>query len=214
VYTIEHAVMAAPILVKQTQFAHVPGGKALKRGDEPQFLWVRLEVSDLIEEINSHPMLYACLSVLAPSVLVGMGAYNSISFNYGYGVPAYPMRLVLDGDKDLSGPGYLRHASPHQGLVGSYRSGKRNRLAVPAGQKGVEVQAVPSKFFAAAGWNSHLTHLVLAFPAKVGAHVDFVYPFVKLTTRRWIASWLWLRRRTGGDGAGSGGRTESQNLDP
>jgi len=148
VYVIEHAVLSAPVLVKQKQFAHVPGGKPVKRGDEPHFLWVRFEVSDIIEEINSIERLYACVSVLAPSVLTGMGAFNGITFNYGYGTPAYPLRLVLEGARTPGDAGYLRHAAPRVG--GAFLTGKRNRLAVPAGPKGTSVRAVASDFFAAA----------------------------------------------------------------
>ena len=176
VYVIEHQILAAPILVKQKQFAHIPGGKPVKRGDEPHFLWVRFEVSDIIEEINSYKNIYACLTVLAPSLLAGMGAFNNINFNYGYGVPAYPVRLVFDGDSKLSRNGYLRHASPFpQDFIGQFVNGKRNRMAIPAGQDNVVVRAVRSQFFASA--NKHLTHLVITFPARVGARVDFVYPF-------------------------------------
>jgi len=175
VYVIEHAPLRMPLLVKQRQFAHTPGGRAVERGNEPHFLWVRLEVSDIIEEVCALERVYATLTVLAPSILTGMGAFNNINFNYGYGVPAYPMPLTFEGTADLSTPGYLRHAMPLR-MFGSYHNGRRNRLAVPAGQPDVQAVYLQSDFFSAV--NQSVGHLVLSMPCTVGAHVDFVYPII------------------------------------
>ena len=175
VYVIEHAVLAAPVLVKQQQFAHVPDGRAVERGDEPHFLWVRLEVSDVIQEVSAVERIYAILTVLAPSLLAGMGAFNNIDFNYGYGVPAYPMSLVFEGTGDLSTLGYLRHATPLRSF-GAYLNGRRNRLAVPAEQPDVEASYLQSDFFKAV--NGTVGHLLLSMPCTVGAKIEFVYPMV------------------------------------
>jgi hypothetical protein len=40
-------------------FAHVPGGRAVRSGTEPLFLWVRLVVSDIVEEIWPGGNLFA-----------------------------------------------------------------------------------------------------------------------------------------------------------
>lgn len=175
VYVIEHALLGQPVLVRQMHVAHIPGGRAVERGDEPHFLWVRLEVTDIIAEVSSAERIYATLTVLAPSILPGMGAFNNVNFNYGYGIPAYPMPLVFEGTRDLSAPGYLRHATP-LATFGSYRHGRRNRLAVPAGQPGDTACYLRSAFFDAA--NGSVGHLVLSCPCEVGAAIDFIYPMI------------------------------------
>jgi len=177
VYVIEHSVLGVPIVVKQKQFAHIPGGQPVRKGNEVLFLWVRFEVADIIEEINCLKEMYVCLSILAPSLIVGMGAYNNITFNYGFGIPAYPAALHCEGDKTLEKPCYVRHGSPYQSnLFGAFLYGKRNRLAIPGKQKDISVQFVRSQFFSPA--NKHLTHIVIKIPVKIGAKADFVYPFV------------------------------------
>lgn len=178
VYVIEQLVLCAPIVVRQKQFAHIPGGKSVKTGVEPLFLWVRFEIADVIDEINCFKEIYACLTVLSPSLIVGMGSYNNITFNYGFGVPGYPVALNYTGDVNLKNPGYLRINSPslHTHLFGSFSSGKRNRLAFPGNQENISVQFARSRFFSSS--NKNLGHLIVKIPVKIGAKVDFVYPFV------------------------------------
>src|SRR5262249_18341150 len=80
VYVVAPALLSWAIRVRQKQFAHVPGGRVVKRGDEPMFLWVRLEVADVIEEVCNADRIFATLTVLAPSLLTGMGAFNNVNF--------------------------------------------------------------------------------------------------------------------------------------
>ncbi|NQU10986.1 hypothetical protein HQ590_09365 [bacterium] len=176
VYVIEHKLTGAPILVEQRQFAHVPGGRAVRRGDEPHFLWVRLAVTDVLKLINPADRLYVCLTFLAPSTLTGMGAFNNINFNYGYGAPWYPLGLNLEGPQNLTRPAVLRLAPPVRVLPRSFVGGKRNRLAVPAGQRGVTVESLQGQLFAAHG--KSLTHLLLSFPSRPGATADFLLPMI------------------------------------
>lgn len=178
-YRIDHAVLGAPVVVRQQQFAHIPGARRVRRGDEPLFLWMRIEVLDLVREVCALQRLYATLTVLSPSSLTGMGAFNNINFNFGYGLPAYPLALVMEGDPRLHGAAYVRHAPPPFAHTGPFRHGLRNRLALPGGQKGVNARFVRSSFFAAQ--NRYLGHLILTLPARIGAHVDILYPFVPVT---------------------------------
>lgn len=178
-YVMEHAMRKSAVYLEQRQFAYVPGGKALRRGNEPHFLWVRFIVSEVVEFINPVDHVYAYLSLLKPSTYTEIAAFNNINPNFGYGIPAYAFPLHLDYKADWSQPAWLR-----LGLQGRtqprpatpYRSGRRNRLAFPAGQTGIELKYLESKLFLGAA--ESLAHLELKIPAKVGAHVDFVLPMV------------------------------------
>jgi hypothetical protein len=179
VYRLDHNVLGTPLIVRQSQFAHLPGGRRTQLGDEPLFLWMRFELLDMIEQINRAERVYITLSVLRPSTLTGMGAFNNINFNFGYGVPAYPLPLAFDGAGTPDEPGYVRHAhppfAPH---AGAYRAGLRNRLAVPGGRaEDTTVRFAKSAFFAAQ--NAYLSHVTLSFPARKGARVDVLYPCLK-----------------------------------
>ncbi|MCX7705763.1 MAG: hypothetical protein N2115_05845 [bacterium] len=178
VYVIEQVILNAPVVIRQKQFAHIPGGKSVKTGVEPLFLWVRIEIADVIEEINCLKEIFACLTIIAPSLIVGMGAYNNITFNYGFGVPSYPVALVYEGDTNLKNPGYLRISSPssHTELFGSFTAGKRNTLALPGCQENISIQFARSQFFSAS--NKPLSHLVVKIPCEIGKKFDFVFPFI------------------------------------
>jgi len=175
-YRLDHALLGAPIVLRQEQFAHLPGGRSVRRGDEPLFLWMRLEVVDRIAEICELEHLYVTLTLLGPSSLTGMGAFNNINFNFGYGIPAYPLPLVFEGDTDLRRPAFIRQAPPPYAHTGPFRHGLRNRLALPGRQKNATARFVRSAFFAAQ--NKFLAHLILKIPARIGARVDLVYPFL------------------------------------
>lgn len=177
VYVLEHGMMHVPVIVRQKQFAHVPGGGPLKRGDEPHFLWVRIEIADVVEIINHSERIYTTIAMLAPSCLTGMGSFNNINFNYGFGFPVHPSPVKLTGPADLSAPAYLRHTpSSMHGLVDVFLHGQRNRLAFPARQKDATAAWLPSRFAEPFG-RSH-GYVVASIPARLGAKVDFVIPML------------------------------------
>lgn len=176
VYVVEHTIYNTAVYVEQRHFAHVPGGQRVRRGDEPHFLWVRYVVSDVIEIINNVKELHLCLTLLKPSLCTGMGAFNNINFNFGFGTPAYPMPVQLEHKEDLSTHARLMHAPYLRIHDEPFLYGRRNRLAVPAHQKGVRIRYLKSRFFAS--HNESLGHIILTLPAKVGAKVDFVLPIV------------------------------------
>jgi len=174
VHVIEHAMNNTAIYIRQRQFAHVPGGKPVQRGDEPLFLWVRFEVSDVIALINGFEHVHICLTVLKPSLCTGMGSFNNINFKYGFVEPCYPLALCFEGKEDLSRPAFLRHSPPARIADQAYFHGRRNRLAVPA-QRGVTVRALKGSFFEPQ--RGTLVHVVLKLPARVGGKADVLLPF-------------------------------------
>ena len=171
---IEHCMHNAAVYVEQRQFAHVPGGQRVRRGDEPHFLWVRFVVSDVVEIINSFEHVYVALTWLRPSLCTGMGAFNNINFNYGYEAPAYPTPLHLTDAADPSKPAHLLIAPRFRFRDTTLLYGKRNRLAFPARNRGVSVSYLRSTHFGTR--NKPLGHLILKLPAKRGAKVDLVVP--------------------------------------
>jgi hypothetical protein len=176
VYVLNHPVKGCAAFVDQSQFAHVPGGKAVVRGDEPLFLWLRFQVSDVITIINACATLSCAVTVLKPSIVPNMGSFNGVNFNYGFGIPAYPCALCLDQPADASAVAYLR-LCPHPSVGEQpFRAGRRNRLAIPGGQRDATVAYVRSRLFESA--HESLGHLVLGLRAVPGARVDLVIPMV------------------------------------
>lgn len=175
VYVIEHSTHHCPVYVQQRQFAHVPGGRAVQRGDEPLFLWVRFVVHDLIEILHHREHVYLGLTVLKPSLRTGMGSFNNLNFNHAFGAPVYPLPLAFEYTEDLSKPAFLRCAPPSRIRNEPYLHGWRNRLAIPS-QRNVRLTWHKSPLFAAFG--EELGHLVFRLPARKGARADFLLPFV------------------------------------
>src|ERR1051326_950064 len=176
VYVIEHAAYSMPLYVEQQQFAHIPGGKRVQRGDEPHFLWVRFVVSDVVEVINYLKHIHLSLTLLKPSICTGLCAFNNINFNFGFGIPAYPMPMHFEHKEDMSQNAYLQHAPYVRLHHHTFLYGQLNRIAVPGRQKNLSVRYLKSQFFAA--HNEFLGHIVFKLPARVGAKVDIVVPVV------------------------------------
>lgn len=165
VYQVEHGVEYVPVQVRQTQFAHVPGGKPVKRGDEAHFLWIRFEVSEVVKLINPRQPVCVCLTMTAPSAKPDMYAFNNIQF--GAKSQDYPGGLFLLGGTDLSKPLFWAHGCDHIG-------GKNIRAAILGGNRDVTFKVAKSEI--PTGTHRAVRHVVLSLPAKIGAHVDVLLP--------------------------------------
>ncbi|MBI4027056.1 MAG: hypothetical protein HY360_18875 [Verrucomicrobia bacterium] len=171
VYVIEHVIPGVPVKIRQKQFAHVPGGSPVRRGDEPHYLWVRFEVADVIEMINHADRITVCLTLTGTSATPCMAAFNNIQFQSRYGVPHYPTSLAFVGPAGEGGASYLRLAPTGRA---PFLYGKRNRLGIPGPQKDLTVAYLESSYFSA--FKQPLGHLLLSMPCAVGATIDFVFP--------------------------------------
>ena len=147
-----------PYLLREQVFAHVPGGRELKRGDEPLFAWVRLSIH------------YAATG-LPIEKQVGFGVrVNSYCANIA-------MELMHNLDTRGSQPKYPRtlKAEPE-----SYTGGQAFRILEPDGR--VRFALAPGEDCKAAfkaGAPSEVDsvlHVQLA-PAQ-GSHVDLLVPML------------------------------------
>jgi len=170
VYVVEHQLPA--ILIEQRQFAHIPGGRETQRGDEPLFLWVRCEVTDVIELLNDLDRISCVLTPLGDYARSDNEAYNSFA---PHSVPSpclTPLRYA--GSSNSSQAAYL--------WVKGEQDDNRSLLALPS-QPGKELlvkwhpkpktQTDPANDDDRAAYD----HLVIEMPCQLGTTFDLVIPF-------------------------------------
>jgi hypothetical protein len=83
------------ILYRQEVFAHVPGGRAVERGDEPLFAWVRLTLADTVEALPLDDETAFDLAIQGVHLYYNMSMRNNVCV-----VPdeaRYPRSLTLEG---------------------------------------------------------------------------------------------------------------------
>lgn len=107
VYVIEHVFENAPVKVEQRQFAHIPGGRAVKRGDEPHFLWMRFVVTDTIPMINPVKNVACCLTLQGATLAASMSAFNNVNFN------SKPATIIARDDCRLATPAKAEYLDRH-----------------------------------------------------------------------------------------------------
>lgn len=91
-------------------FGHIPGGKAVERGDEPLFAWVRLSIADLLPALPPPESYFFNLNLNAPYITVGA---MSIRYNIAVdrSISGYPRSLSAEFETYNSADG-LRILEP------------------------------------------------------------------------------------------------------
>ena len=166
---------AAPVLwtewtpdglrLRESVFAHTPGGNDVKTGTEPLFAWVRLSVEETMPGLPLPERYVIALQFNAPRVRTSMNVRQNITMAEGRG--AYPRVLRADG------AGY----DPTKGLRVIEPDGKV-RLAIAPG-------ATATARFLEADDKTKDALLVITLEAKQGRFVDVLVPMVP--TERAIA---------------------------
>lgn len=145
-------------LLRQEVFAHIPGGKEVKRGDEPLFAWVRLSVPYIAEGVPTNDRAGFGIQINNPSFNVDMKK-------------AWTLRYLPDGRK------YGHEASAE---TEAYDKAKgfhvvepdgRVRLAVAPGQ---DCQVSFRKQFP--GDKDSVVHV--GWANRVDSHVDMLIPLM------------------------------------
>ncbi len=145
-------------LLRQEVFAHVPGGKALKRGDEPLFAWVRLSVPYIAEGVPTNERTGFGIQINNPSINVDMK--KAWTLRYLPEGRKYGRELTAEAETYNSAKGF--HVLEGDGRV---------RLAVAPGQ---DCQVSFRKGFP--GDKDYLLHV--GWLNKVGSHVDLLIPMM------------------------------------
>lgn len=146
------------LLLRETVFAHTPGGKEVKNGLEPLFLWVRLTVHDTAPGLPLPKRYTFALQFNAPHVRPTMNVRQNIIMLHDHA--AYPRALKADA----------ANYDPAQGLRVLEPDGKV-RLAVAAGA------SVAAKFLPAEGSGKDPL-LTLTVEARKGQTVDLLVPMI------------------------------------
>lgn len=144
--------------LRQSVFAHVAGGKAVVRGDEPLFAWVRLQIQDICEGLPMEKDLIVHVRLNAPHIGGLMEARHNIVVRPEQA--AYPRTLTWEAEAYDAARG-LRLLEPDG----------RVRFAVAPGQT---CEFVP---FEQTPDGMHLD-FGLALPMRRGASVDLLLPML------------------------------------
>ena len=144
------------ILYRQEIFAHVPGGQALRRGDEPLFAWIRLSLADMIDALPLENEVAFGLGIQGDHLTANMSYRNNI---------------VLRGEKAIyQRP--LKIAGRSPGAVRIMEPDGRVRLGVVPG-------AQCKLRFTTSNPNDTAAHLhIEGIKVKKGAQVDVLLPMV------------------------------------
>lgn len=145
------------LLMRETVFAHTPGGKEVKDGLEPLFLWVRLSVHDTAPGLPLPKQYAFYLQFNAPHVRTSMIMRKNITM--AEGKAAYPRDLKADA-------AYERTAGQH--IV---EPDGKVRLAV-AGGAAVETR------FAEGDEKGRDALLEITVEAQKGRYVDVLVPMI------------------------------------
>lgn len=94
------------ILHRQEVFAHVPGGRAVRRGDEPLFAWIRLSLADTVDTLPLENETAFDLAIQAVHVSPSMNSRNNMRVKPESAM--YPRSLGLEGRS----PGAVRVVEP------------------------------------------------------------------------------------------------------
>ncbi len=143
------------VLLRQTVFAHVPGGQAVQSGSEPLFAWVRLSVHDVCEGLPRPATAGFLIKINRQSVRVEMARKYNIAYHpeeSRYPGPLIPSTTACGGYSLLEPDG-------------------RIRLALPAGQEMTTAwqEKRPTE-------SDVLLHV--GMPCVAGRHVDLLIPFL------------------------------------
>jgi hypothetical protein len=147
------------IMYRQEAFAHVPGGQALRRGDEPLLAWVRFSVADLITALPLEEETELVVKIQAPHLQFSMSLRSNIRLLPHLAM--YPRALTME--RTRTG---VRIVEP-DGLV---------RLGV-APQPHDDIQ------FLGPYRDNPAYHLRLGLKVRKGAHVDLLLPIVPMERR-------------------------------
>lgn len=147
-------------LIRQEVFAHVPGGKALTRGDEPLFAWVRLSMPYKAEGVPVADRCGMGVQINNPSLNVDMK--KAWTLRYHLGQRQYKNELRAEAQEYDPGRGF--HVLEPDGRV---------RMAVAPGRD-CEVTFQRK-------WPAELdSALHVSWPAAPEHHVDILIPMLPM----------------------------------
>jgi hypothetical protein len=141
------------VLLRQTVFAHVPGGQPVEWGDEPLFAWVRLAVVETCDTVRREPDLGFRIKLNAPHFRYTMSMYDH---TFPAEKSAYPRIL---------------HAETAEGGLRLLEEDGRVRLAVvPAPEVSAWLQPQEE--------DSRDLFFAVRMPSVAGAHADLLLPML------------------------------------
>lgn len=140
-------------LLREQVFAHVPGGQALKRGDEPLFAWVRLSVHYASPGLPLEKQLGFAVRING----FNRNASMEVKHNLSGTTPKYARDLKAEGD---------------------YQAGQAFRILEPDGRVRIAVApGVDSKALLKTGApTADDSVLYVQLPPNEGAYVDLLIP--------------------------------------
>lgn len=150
------------MLLRSTVFAHSPGAKALERGDEPLFLWMRFSIHQCLPALPLPPEYGFNLNLNTPYIKVG-----AMSIRYNLAVERDARRYPRELSCTPEAP------APESGLTLTEPDG-RVRLAVLSGDY-TRLETVPEA-------NDGMDWLVyFGMPTEEGRYVDALLPIYPVT---------------------------------
>jgi len=81
------------VLVEQRMFCHVPGGKSLRRGDEPLFAWVRFEITKVLGRVKKPGEFSVWTHIGGRHLSTGMTPGANVRVTWP--APIYPRSLSV-----------------------------------------------------------------------------------------------------------------------
>lgn len=147
------------LLLRETAFAHIPGGRAIETGTEPLFAWIRFSIHDTLQALPIPESFGFNLNLNAPYIKTG-----AMSIRYNIAITredsAYPRTLAAESDT----------YDPNKGLRILEPDGKV-RFAIAPGHKGA-VQILPGKP------TDRDFMIYLGLTPRKGAYVDVLLPMI------------------------------------
>ena len=146
------------LLLKQELFAHVAGGKDVRTGIEPLFLWIRLSVKGMCPAIPLEKAYGFIITIAKPHAATYMARANNLIFDRWHTL--YPRTLTPDRKAYSAAHGYRL-----------MEKGNRVRMGIAPGRK------CNVRFDRTVPKDQH-HHLYVQMDARIGARVDILVPMV------------------------------------
>ncbi len=150
------------ILFRSEMFAHVLGGQATRKGDEPLFAWIRLSLADLIPALTQDQTATFSVLINGTHISRGLGIRDNVRFDHAQAL--YPRPLSADSAAYDKRKG-LRILEPDG----------RIRLAVAPGQ------ACRAMFAAPCRGGAH-AEIKIELRARAANSVDLLLPMLPTTS--------------------------------